>query len=61
MVELELTLEEQLIFAEILEACISDFRMEIAGTDRLDFRDNLKVRKQVLIKILGSIELPIPA
>ena len=45
MIELDLTREEREVLLEILEADLSDLRMEIADTDSLDFRDMLKGRK----------------
>jgi hypothetical protein len=33
--------------------------MEIADTDRLDFRDRLKQRKAVLAKVLDALGAPV--
>jgi hypothetical protein len=54
-VRLRLTQEERKIFVDILDTCLSDLRMEIGHTDRQDFRDTLKQRKKVLVKVLEKI------
>ena len=51
MLELDLSQEEQVILKSLLESELSDLRMEIADTDRMEFRDMLKERKAVLIKV----------
>jgi hypothetical protein len=61
MVTLELTDSECRILAHILESDLSDLRMEIAGTDRLEFRQRLKTRKQVIAKVLEAIHSGAPA
>jgi hypothetical protein len=55
MIQLDLTAEESRILAEILDADLSDLRMEIADTDSQDFREMLKVRKGVLQKALAGL------
>ena len=56
MIPLDLTPDEATILTEVLESYLSDLRMEIANTDKLDFRQSLKERKAVLVKVLGAIE-----
>ena len=56
MVQLNLSPEEQNVLIEVLTACISNLRMEIADTDRKDFRDEIKVRKELLKKIVESLQ-----
>jgi hypothetical protein len=53
MVHLDLTDEEQQILADLLEEAIGDLRMEIADTDRVDYREMLKHRERVLKKLLA--------
>lgn len=55
MLQLDLNPSEREILVSILEACLSDLRMEIAGTDSMDYRDMLKERKGVLIKTLTAL------
>ena len=57
MIQITLETHEAAILGEILEAYLSDLRMEIADTDRKDFRDTLKERKDVikgLLKVLPA-------
>jgi hypothetical protein len=53
MLELDLDLDEREILSDIIETVLADLRMEIGRTDRKDFRDMLKKRKQVLQKTLA--------
>jgi hypothetical protein len=55
MITLDLTPEERAQLVEVLTSALSDLRMEIANTDSQDFRDGLKVRKNVLLKVLTAI------
>ncbi len=52
VIRLDLTREEREILVDVLDTFLSDLRMEIANTDRQDFRDILKKRKAVLLKVL---------
>lgn len=64
MIELELELsdDERRILEEVLDAAVSDLRMEIADTDSYDFRQMLKGRKHTLIKVLEAVaEAGVPA
>jgi hypothetical protein len=56
MINLELTKEEKDILAMVLESYLSDLRMEIADTDSMDFRESLKKRKEVLKKVLETLQ-----
>ena len=55
MVQLDLSDEEVQVLKEVLETAHSDLRMQIADTDRKDFRDMLKGRKAVIAKVLESL------
>lgn len=55
MVQLDLTDEELEVLREALESYISDMRMEIADTDNIDFRAQLKAKKGVLDKVMKSL------
>lgn len=55
MLHLDLTPEEIAVFDDLLANDLSDLRMEIAHTDRLEYRERLKVRKAVLTKVLDAI------
>lgn len=56
MIQLELTGEERQILREVLASSLADLRMEIADTDRLAFRNELKVRKEVIAKALAALD-----
>ncbi len=56
MINLELTKEEKDILAMVLESYLSDLRMEIADTDSMDFRESLKKKKDVLKKVLETLQ-----
>jgi len=56
VIQLELTGEERQILREVLASSLADLRMEIADTDRLAFRNELKVRKEVIAKALAALD-----
>lgn len=55
MVRIDLNDEEREILRTVLESYLSDLRMEIADTDRKDFREMLKERKAVIQKSLQAL------
>lgn len=55
MVSINITEDEAKVLHTVIDSYLSDLRMEIADTDRKDFREMLKHRKQVLIKVLGEL------
>jgi hypothetical protein len=61
MVQLNLSAEEQKLLRQQLESMLSDLRMEIASTDLMDFREQLKQRKRVLQKTLEALAGEVPA
>lgn len=56
MTQLDLTNDEKQILIEVLESYLSDLRMEIADTDSMDFREKLKTKKSVLMKVVESLK-----
>ena len=56
MIQLDLSPEESAILVAVLESYLSDLRMEIANTDRMEFRDSLKERKAVILKAVAALE-----
>ena len=56
MLHVNLTAEEQQTLAYLLEECISDLRMEIVDTDSVGYKEMLKHRKLVLIKLLQVLQ-----
>lgn len=55
-IQLDLSAAEVKILNEVLESDLSDLRMEIADTDRQEFRDMLKGRKEAIQKVLDTLE-----
>lgn len=55
MHRLDLSSEEAYVLHEALDSYLSDLRMEIADTDRQDFRDQLKHRKEILERVNGAL------
>ena len=53
---LQVTREESEALALALTSYLSDLRMEIAATDRKEFRDPLKERELQLVSILAKLE-----
>lgn len=59
MVTIELSHNDAAVLKTILETDLSDLRMEISHTDRLDFRERLRVRKAVLSKVLDALPVEV--
>jgi len=55
MVELRLDEEARQVLADTLETYLSDLRMEISHTDRLDYRNMLKKKKELLTGVLEQL------
>ena len=53
---IELTIEEAKILKEALTSEVSELGMEIADTDRKDFRDHLKRRKAILMGLVDKLK-----
>ena len=56
MILLHFTQEELQMLREILESYLSDLRMEIADTDKMDFREDLKKRENFLTELLNLLK-----
>lgn len=59
MLKLDLTEEERQTLVYLLEDCIADLKEEIHETDRADYKDMLKHRRDVLQKLWQALQ-PIP-
>jgi hypothetical protein len=53
--QIDLEPRERIVLGDLIEGVLSDLRMEIADTDSMDFREKLKERKAILIKLLEGI------
>lgn len=58
---LDLSDEERALLRDVLIVSLSELRLEIAGTDRLAYRDGLRSRKVVIEKVIAALEFPVPA
>lgn len=56
MASLDLTDTEVEILVAVLRNYLSELRSEIAHTDSREFREILKRRKSVLVKVITSLE-----
>jgi hypothetical protein len=56
MIQLMITEEEQKLLIELLENDISDLRMEIADTDRQEYRNMLKGRESLMKNFQQKLE-----
>jgi hypothetical protein len=52
---LELSSEEAYVLRETLQSFLSDLRMEIVDTDRKDYRDQLKHRRELLERVVEAL------
>lgn len=55
MHSLNLTSEEQQALMDLLECAISDLHTQILHTDRRDFKNCLKTRKQLFVDLLDGL------
>ncbi len=56
MSSLELNHEQQDILKEYLERVLSDLSVEIAGTDRKQYRDEIKAERRLLQEIMEQLD-----
>jgi hypothetical protein len=56
MIHIDLDNTERSILMQTLESYLSDLSFEIADTDRMEFREELKAKRQVLNKILEAVK-----
>jgi hypothetical protein len=56
MLSIDITSAERDVLREMVSGMLSELRMEIADTDRLEYREMLRARKSVLQRVLDAIE-----
>lgn len=56
MVTIDLDSSERKLLKKLLEHLLSEVRMEVADTDRMNFREKLKEQKRVLSKAIEALE-----
>ena len=54
--KLELTQGNATLLARILSGYLSDLRMEVAGTDKKSFRDELKREEEIIKSLIAAIQ-----
>jgi hypothetical protein len=54
--QLNLSAEDVEMLKEILSNYLSDLRMEIADTDSMSFREEMKKREELLKRLLNDLE-----
>lgn len=54
-ITLTLNDEEQAVLLDQLDCCIDELRTEIMDTDRREFREQLKKRREIVQNILRSL------
>lgn len=55
MITLKLDEQQAMVLREYLESDLSDLSVEIAGTDRKEYRDEIKEKRQALREILEQL------
>jgi RNAse (barnase) inhibitor barstar len=56
MIQLDLNQQDIEVLVDTLEGYLSNLRMEISATDLQDYREGLKSRKEILIKVLDELK-----
>jgi len=56
MIQLNLTTDEIDLIGNLLDSCLQDLRVEIQATDNIGYKDMLKQRKGILIKLESSLK-----
>ncbi len=56
MVYIQLNEEERTMLLQLLDTCVSDLRQEIADTDNYNFKNMLKQRREVLLKLTRALQ-----
>jgi hypothetical protein len=55
MIQLNLSAEEIALLKGILDSCLEDLRVEIHATDNMAYKDMLKERKDILLKLMNAL------
>lgn len=56
---LELTAEESRMLAQLLTCCAEELKSEIYHTENLDYKEDLKQRKEMVLMLLERIQAQI--
>jgi len=55
MIDIKLTDEEAAELKDVLTSYVSELRMEIADTEKYEFREKLKNQKTFLVDLIGQL------
>lgn len=55
MLQINLSEDETLVLKDLIETCLSDLRVEIHSTDNLGYKEMLKKRKEIVIKLQQAL------
>ena len=55
MIQINLTQEEIQLLRGLLDTILEDLRVEIHATDKMDYKDMLKERKVLLLKLIEAL------
>lgn len=56
MIQLNLTVDEIQLLSNLIDTCLQDLRVEIQATDNMGYKDMLKQRKGLLLKLESSLK-----
>ena len=56
MKQIELAPVEEEMLKDLLDVTVSNLSMEISHTDRMDYREGLKLRKEFFIKLADQLK-----
>jgi len=56
MIHLDLDDQEKQALSAVLKSYLSDMSYEIADTDRMAFRDELKAKRDLLQKVMDAVD-----
>jgi TRAP-type C4-dicarboxylate transport system substrate-binding protein len=56
MVYIHLDEEERTMLLQLLDTCASDLRQEIADTENYNYKNMLKQRREVLLKLTQALQ-----
>jgi len=56
MIQLNLSTDEIQLLNSLVDSCIEDLRVEIQATDNMGYKEMLKQRKGILLKLEASLK-----
>ena len=56
MIQINLTQDEIQLLRGLLDTILEDLRVEIHATDKMDYKDMLKERKALLLKLMEALK-----